>query len=50
VLDARQLPGGFVYKQVDRILIAEPVAARDRIVEVVIETVIVLDDSGGTIG
>jgi len=30
-----------------RVLIAEPVTSRDRIVKVIIETIIVLDDSSG---
>ena len=36
-----------VNEKVDRILITQPVAAGHGVVEVVIETVVVLDDAGG---
>ena len=46
VLDTRQLSRCFVDEQLDRVLVTEPVPAGDRIVKVIIETVVVLDDSG----
>ena len=45
---AGHFPGRFVYKELDSVLIGEPVAAANRIVAVIFEAVIALDDGGGT--
>ena len=47
MLEAQELLGRFLHEGLDRILIAEPVAARDGVVRVLVETVVGRDGAGG---
>ena len=47
VLEAQELLGRFLHEGLDRILIAEPVAARDGVVGVLVEAVVGRDGAGG---
>ena len=47
MLEAQELLRRFLHEGLDRILIAEPVAARDSVVRVLVETVVDRDGAGG---
>jgi hypothetical protein len=46
MLHLQQLDRSHIHEQLDRILIAQPIAARDGVVEMILETVVVFDHSG----
>ena len=48
VLQLNHLADGFLDKNLNRVLIGKPVGARDGVLGVIIETVVGLDDGGGS--
>jgi len=47
VLQAQQLFGSFFYEELDGIFVAEPVAAGDGVIGMIVEGVARLDDASG---
>ena len=48
MLELQQLLGCFLHQIIDGILVAQPIAAADRVVEMMVETVVGLDNAGRT--